>query len=231
MWFFDSVLEEAPKTNVTAASFEAAKKKSDQDGSFLLIENTPTTADIPDTVEQIFDPLPEISNAPNDISFFWDTTSTWSISDTTIIETEEESSSKLAFFDEPNMDVEPVNIVVEPLNLVEETEEEAIIAEAVDIPEEVIVAPVAVANVTKNTVVPEKNDIYAPVRKAIAEYDDILLKHTQIAAAKDAQIAEYNDQVATAKALAKKTLDERKALETEMDRVRQMKELFTAQLK
>ncbi len=224
MWFFDSVLEEAPKTNVTAASFEAAKKKNDQDGSFLLIENTPTAADIPDTVEQIFDPLPEISNAPAEISFFSDATPTSEISDTTDIQTEQSSSSELAFFDGPN-------IVVEPLNIVEEVEEEAIITEAVEIPEEIISAPVVIPNAIKNSVVPEKNDIYAPVRRAITEYDDILLKHTQIAATIDAQIAEYNEQVATAKALAKKTLDERKALETEMDRVRQMKELFTAQIK
>lgn len=78
---------------------------------------------------------------------------------------------------------------------------------------------------------PEKNDIYAPLKKAIAEYDIILTTHAQIAEAKDSEITEYNNQVAVAKAAAKKALEERKALEIEMDRVKQMKELFSAQLK
>lgn len=76
----------------------------------------------------------------------------------------------------------------------------------------------------------EKNDIYAPLRTAIAEYDAILTTHAQIAATKDQEIADYNNQVAVAKAAAKKALDERKALESEMDRVKQMKELFALQL-
>lgn len=79
--------------------------------------------------------------------------------------------------------------------------------------------------------VPEKDDIYAPLRKAIAEYDTILASHIQIAEAKDVEITEYNARAAEAKASAKKALEERKALETEMDRVKQIKELFTAQLK
>ncbi len=203
--------------------------------------------DIPDTAVQLFDSPTQEATPEAEISFFSEPA----------VSTTAESSPEISFFSEPvGTEVEPtvsldekatetessvilmddtpveateeiIAPVVEdaPVEAVQEVPVEAVQEVQFFAPAEIVTEPVA------SVVVPEKNDIYAPLKKAIAEYDTILAAHMQIAASKDAEITDYNNQVAAAKAAAKKALEERKALETEMDRVKQMKELFSAQLK
>ncbi len=237
MWFFDTVLEDTSKT--TAVASAAAIKKDEQDGSFLIVDDSGKVEDIPDTAVQLFDSSKQEATPEAEISFFSEP----------VVSTTTESSPEISFFSEPvGTEVEPIVSLVEKAA---ETESSVILMEdaPVEATEEII-APVVedtpveavqevqffapaeiVAEPVTTVVVPEKNDIYAPLKKAIAEYDAILAAHMQIAASKDAEITDYNNQVAAAKAAAKKALEERKALETEMDRVKQMKELFSAQLK
>lgn len=87
----------------------------------------------------------------------------------------------------------------------------------------------------------ETYDIFAPVRKAIAEYSEYIADRTKLAGIKDQEIvecnariaketAERNARIAAEKATAKATLDERKKIEAEIDRAKQMQAVFTAQL-
>jgi hypothetical protein len=210
---------------------------------------------IPDTAVQLFDAAPAEAadtqeTASTGISFFSEPTATSSVE---AEETKISSSPEIAFFDGPVMEASVtaetgtgtdglVSFMEEPTPMVSEETSTASAEAPESIQENVkkeetslfgMVSAEAVQEepIASITPLPEKNDIYAPLKKAIAEYDTILATHAQIAEAKDTEIAEYNNQVAVAKAAAKKALEERKALETEMDRVRQMKELFSAQLK
>lgn len=221
-------------------------KKDDQDGSFLIIDESVKAEALPDTAVQLFDAAPA-----NEISFFSEPAASGTESMVTA-DAEVSTPSEIAFFDGPAIASDEA-VISEP---VAETEsavlfiEEPAVAEvsapllleeaAVPAQEEKMELSALLTSmetekepeiIAETAIVPEKNDIYAPLRKALAEYDSILAAHTQIAEAKDAEIADYNNQVAIAKAAAKKALEERKALETEMDRVRQMKDLFSAQLK
>lgn len=225
-------------------------KKDDQDGSFLIIDDSVNTVVLPDTAVELFH-TPEVASV-SEISFFSEPLQVATI--------EEDSSTGIAFF-------EPSTTTLLASDSEEKTESESV-AFFMETPSEVQVisdsAIESVKNVQEETSVslfdnvlaespkepeiiaivatPEKNDIYAPIRKAISEYDTILLAHAQIAEAKDVEIVDYNAQIAEAKRIAKQTIDkaqesakkalsERKALEVEIDRVKQMKELFSAQLK
>jgi len=231
-------------------------KKDEQDGSFLIIDDSVSANQLPDTAVQLFDAAPEVVtsvqeiNSIPEVSFFSEPAA--AVMNTTEAN---ETTSEVTFFTEPiedvhgdivvvateEADVEGSKVVSFAEESVAEVPEESamgMVADEISEPlqkdmnilEAVAVAPTeTVVEMTTNSVL-EKNDIYAPVRKAIAEYDEILVSHVKIAEAKDAEIAEYNNRVAEAKAAAKKALEERKALETEMMRVKQMKELFSAQL-
>ena len=76
----------------------------------------------------------------------------------------------------------------------------------------------------------KKNDLYAPLEEAIKKYDVYLEDYAKLAKLKDLDIADYNNQIAEAKAGAKKALDERKTLETEITKIQQMKKIFSEQL-
>ncbi|MDD5377283.1 MAG: hypothetical protein PHH16_04160 [Candidatus Gracilibacteria bacterium] len=253
MGFFDSVLEEAPKAGVAGSP---TVKKDEQDGSFLIVDDSINASTLPDTAVQLFDVAPTETadtqeTVSSEISFFSEPTV---VSPTETEETKASSSPEIAFFDGPVMETvapaEPnsgtddiVSFMEEPAATATSRETSPELAEVqepiqenVKEEENSLFGTVSVEAIQEEPVVsiaplPEKNDIYAPLKKAIAEYDTILMAHTRIAEAKDSEIAEYNNQVAVAKAAAKKALEERKALETEMDRVKQMKELFSAQLK
>lgn len=198
----------------------------------------------------------EESDAVSKISFFSEpavsATENLSVSDVSE-ETGGSSSSEIAFFDGPiaTATTNPVSETKEETDLV--SFEQPAAAEASDMEVIVDMTEESAQSVPENameesthffntaptemvdeesamTTVPEKNDIYAPIIKAIAEYDSILAGHARIADAKDAEIAEHNARVAELKAAAKKALEERKAIETEISKVKQMKELFSAQL-
>lgn len=213
-----------------------------------------SASSLPDTAVQLFEVTPSTEVSPaSEVSFF-DTTPVSASESMEITPTPEVSlSPEIAFFDGPVATPESITFVEtvtvpdsaisfagEPV--VESFEESMVTApvatEVVESVQEVVIEEPTVmfmstpAEVPQTpAAIPEKNDILAPIHRAIAEYDTILVAHTRIAESKDMEIAEYNNQVAVAKAAAKKTLEERKVLETEMDRVRQMKELFSAQLK
>jgi len=190
-------------------------ENSEQDSSFLIIDESVNAESIPDTAVQLFDaPSEENTAIVSEMSF------------STEPEVPEVVVSEISFDSSREMGVSPEPVVSTEASTEPEMAEPIVNIETLTFGEAEIPAEEVIA-----ASVPEKNDIYAPVKNAIAEYDAILESHTKIAEAKDAEISDYNDQVATAKAAAKKALEERKNLETEMDKVRQMKELFSAQLK
>ncbi len=198
-------------------------KKSEQDGSFLLINEDVNTDTIPDTAVQLFDAVPEVTSSPeSEISFFSEPTVS-SVEDVVVATepTEEPVSAQIEFFTESTVTT-PVPVEAEEVsetdNLISFMDESS--------------APVSEAqSSTPVEATVSKDDINGPLQNAIKEYNGMLERHMKVAGAKDQEIADFNDQVATAKAGAKKALEERKSLETEMDRIRQMKELFSAQLK
>lgn len=163
----------------------------------------------------------------------------------------EEISSEISFFSDPeptnevitsvvseesNMDttlsfVAESDIVLDAEEVLESTQASEVTQIIEEAKEEV--APVVDFSFTPELAISthEKSDIYAPVREAIAQYDAILLAHTKIAESKDKEISDWNARVVEAKAAAKKALEERKAIETEMSQVRDMRSIFAAQLK
>lgn len=157
---------------------------------------------------------------------------------------------EIAFFDEPIGDIETIASIseMETDGLVLFTEdsaaeifEEGVTLTATEEITEPIQEEVNVFNLTpiekieEMAIIPasvsEENDIYAPMRKAIAEYDTILGSLAQIADAKDAEIVEHNARAAEAKSQAKKALDDRKVIGTKMSGVEQMKSVLFAQIK
>ena len=254
MWFFDSVLEETPEKVL-------AKKKSEQDGSFLIIDDSVSVATLPDTAVQLFDTVMTEAEPTAEISFFSEPVVTPEVVSTEVsfapesplspldtLEEEgashvDESSAEISFFSEPiivpetETQTESVVATDNIFTLADETS-----AEVLDVTPEtsgavnnisfdVVMEEISKPEIVETIVLLDKSDIYTPLKKAIAEYDTILALHAKIAEAKDVEITDFNNQVALAKAGAKKALEERKALETEMDKVKQMRELFTAQLK
>lgn len=205
MWFFDSVLEENTST-VAGATPVTSQKTDEQDGSFLVIDDSVTTADIPDTAVKLFDEE--------------------TVAEDSTVEVTSVSNKEISFFSETPA----------PVNEVPETTEDVVITEpeviAEDVQEEVSeVSEVITEDSTQSTSSSaETYDILAPVRKAIAEYDHYIADRTKIADIKSREIDEQNVRIAEAKAAAKAALDERKKIEAEIDRARQMQGVFTAQL-
>jgi hypothetical protein len=235
-------------------------EKDDQDGSFLIIDNSTTVDAIPDTAVQLFDKPKTISSS--EISFFSEPLASNPVN---LVEEssktmEDVSSTKIAFFDEPivitESSIAPESSLVpeiktESPDLITFSEEvlvrssQEIIAPIVveqifePVQEEVKVANIitpVVVEVTKEEIiqgayVPEENDIYAPMKRAIAEYDTLLIARTQISDAIDNKIAENNARIAEEKAAAKKNLEERKVLETGTNQIKQMRDTLFAQIK
>lgn len=220
MWFFDSVLEETPNTVNPSL---AQTKKSEQDGSFLIINDSVNTDAIPDTAVQLFDAAPEVTSSPeSEVSFFSEpVVAPVEDSVVTTESVEEPVSAEIEFFTEstvaPTAPVE-AETVSETDNLISFMDESSTPTPSIE-------------TTTLVEDIQSKDDINGPLQNAIKEYNGMLDRHMKIATAKDQEIADFNEQVAIAKAGAKKALEERKSLETEMDRIRQMKELFSAQLK
>lgn|GEM_PF-6413105 len=166
-----------------------------------------TTADIPDTAVKLFDEEP-IAEAP-------------------VPEMVSASDKEISFFSETPTPVDEVGevnedtVVAEPEIIQEDTQ--------VDMPEvsEVVTEDYSHGDTSSST---ESYDIFAPVRKAIAEYDGYIAERTKLADIKSQEIEEQNARIAEAKAAAKTALDERKKIEAEIDRARQMQGVFTAQL-
>lgn len=69
------------------------------------------------------------------------------------------------------------------------------------------------------------------MKRAIIEYDAILIARTQISDAIDNKITEHNARIAEEKAAAKKALEERKAIETGTEQIKQMRDTLVAQIK
>lgn len=213
MWFFDSVLEENTST-VVGTTAVTSQKTDEQDGSFLIIDDSVTTADIPDTAVKLFDeePVAEISATEEMVST---------------------SNKEISFFSETPApaDEAPEDEVMETTEDLVATEPEVIVEDAQEETSEVSEAITEDYSQGDASVAStETYDIFAPVRKAIAEYNEYIAERTKIADIKSREIDEQNARIAEAKAAAKAALDERKKIEAEIDRARQMQGVFTAQL-
>ena len=226
------------------------KKKDEQDGSFLIIDDSMNAKSLPDTAVQLFDTTPVISSPVAEISFFSSTIETAQETPIEIVvenTTTSSSSSDISFFSEPTSVNELISWDIDDTASSEQTlvdMDEGGKTEAIDITEPLVVTDmtesIQVWNIFSESVevdsfiIPKalhKNDIYDPVRKAIAEYDSILEEHAKISEAIDNRIADRNARIAEEKAAAKKDLDERKTIDTEINKIQQMKDLFSAQLK
>lgn len=210
MWFFDSVLEENTSTP-TGITSGTSEKNDEQDGSFLIVDDSLSASDIPDTAVKLFDEEPVAES-------------------TASVETPT-NNVEISFFSEvPAQATEPVNEIGESTEDVVATEPEAIIENTqVETSEvsEVITEDYSHGGASAST---ETYDIFAPVHKAIAEYSEYIADRMKLADIKSREIDEQNVRIAEAKAAAKAALDERKKIEAEIDRAKQMQAVFTAQL-
>jgi len=253
MGFFDNVLEEQ------ATGTTSSVAKDEQDGSFLIIDDNMNANSLPDTAVQLFDATPKTEAVPvAEASIFSDSTTSVVEDSEVLSEKENIPSSEISFFDSPVSDTEITTLVAsveeDVIELPKEVVTTAVVEEITEPVQEAVILDIAPSvEITKEqTVSLEKNDIYAPLRKAINEYDTILASHAQIADVKDREITEYETQIVQAKEVEKQTieaakklakeaidkakasskiaLEEREALTVEMDRVNQMKGIFSAQL-
>lgn len=284
MWFFDSVLEEKPQTipsdssvtisssSGTSGSSSSGTKKDDQDGSFLIVDNSITVDSIPDTAVQLFDepvvvtPVQEVNNL-SEISFFSEPVISKAIEpvDEELVIVENSSPAEIAFFDEPvivNTEVTPIpEITTESAQLITfmnepslvispEITNVATVGEITPLVQEEakvsdIIMPVVVEvikeEIIQSTYVPEKNDIYAPMKRAIAEYEKFLAALMEDAKKEDAEIEAANARIAEAKEIAKKAIDlakelakqaleKRKILDGEMKRIKEMSDTLALQI-
>lgn len=216
----------------------AQKKKDEQDGSFLIIDESIKASDIPDTAIKLFD-VPENNELiteeepkANEISFFSDMEESASVSEVATSDTQSmEATDTVSFLEETSISAEPEDAVVMTSEVTEEVAPMVLMEEAPTETETVIMdTPVAVV-VKEEIIETEVADIYAPVHKAIAEYDGLIARLTKKAESKDQEISDRNARIAEEKAAAKKALDERKSIESEMDRINEMRIVFTSQLK
>jgi len=256
MGFFDNVLDEqATSTDASSSSVT----KDEQDGSFLIIDDNMNANSLPDTAVQLFDTTTETEVTPVvETSISSDSTASVIEDSEVLSEKENIPSSEISFFDSPVVDVEmttpAVSIEEDVIELPKEVVATAIVEEISEPVQEAVMFDIAPSvEIEKEQIVSlEKNDIYAPLRKAINEYDTILASHAQIADIKDKEITEYEAQIIQAKEIEKQTieaakklakeaidkakisskiaLEEREALTAEMDRVNKMKDIFSAQL-
>ncbi|EKD29939.1 MAG: hypothetical protein ACD_78C00206G0003 [uncultured bacterium (gcode 4)] len=216
MWFFDTVLEENTST-ASGTSITKSQKNDEQDGAFLIVDDSLSASDIPDTAVKLFD---EESAAEPTVSAETPT-----------------NNVEISFFSETPASTDEVTKATEDVVVTElEAITEDIQAETSVVPE--IVSEDYTQSTSAST---ETYDIFAPVRKAIAEYSEYIADRTKLADVKDQEIvecnariaqetSERNARIAAEKAAAKAALDERKKIEAEIDRAKQMQAVFTAQL-
>lgn len=196
--------------------------KKDDDGSFLIIDNSIKAESLPDTAVQLFEATPVESIqevAPvSEISFFSEEKGTSEVENSVVFEDSEvESTSE-------NIEITPLESATkEPLVSVQEVNIETL-------PEITSVAMVEeVAQVSE--IRSEASDIYAPIRTALTEYENMLSGLMKDAQVGDQEVIDCNARVAEAKAEAKKALERRKSLDAGINQVKQMKESLALQLK
>ncbi|EKD30403.1 MAG: hypothetical protein ACD_78C00066G0002 [uncultured bacterium (gcode 4)] len=249
MWFFDNVLEEAPVTDLVSSP---VTKNADQDGSFLIIDDSVTVNNIPDTAVQLFDVTPaEVSSSEvgfvPETSFFSEPVSSVVENSETTPEPEISSSPEIAFFDESVADNIEATIVLE-----EKTEtnnlvsfmEEPIVEASKETPEVSVMEEVIESVQQKNTSTLKKIDFSSYLTEKKAELEQFIANNMQIAEVKDTEIVTYNTQIAEAKEMekqaietakkiakraidaakesAKQALEERKNIELENDRIKEI---------
>ncbi|MDP2104033.1 MAG: hypothetical protein Q8K26_03870, partial [Candidatus Gracilibacteria bacterium] len=168
MGFFDTVLEENTST-APGTSTTKSQKNDEQDGAFLIVDDSLSASDIPDTAVKLFD---EESAAEPTVSAETPT-----------------NNVEISFFSETPASTDEVTEVTEVTEDVVVTELEAITE---DIQAETSVVPEIVSeDYTQSTSAStETYDIFAPVRKAIAEYSEYIADRTKLADVKDQEIVE-----------------------------------------
>lgn len=232
-------------------------KKDEQDGSFLIIDDSVSANQLPDTAVQLFDAAPktvsnevETASVPG-VSFFSEpTTSAMEAAGIT------ETASEITFFTEP---AEDVHIEMTPAIIEEEAdiEESKVVSfteeSAAEVSEENVIVPM-VAEImefapSKDILVPNKIDFNAYIAERKAELEKFISNNMQLANIKDEEIIAYNAQIAeakeiekqaieaakkiakqaidTAKESAKNALEERKNIELENDRIKEMAKLLS----
>ncbi len=211
------------------------------------------------------------ANSSSEISFFSEPVVSKVIEpvneELTIVE--DSSPAKIAFFDEPvtiNTEVistpevttesaqlmtfmkEPSSVISSEIThevtnmttvaeIIEPVQEEAKVTDIIS----PVVVEVMKEEITQGTYVPEKNDIYAPMKRAIAEYEKFLAALMEDAKKEDTEIEAANDRIAEAKEIAKKAIDlakesakqaleKRKILDAEMKRIKEMSDTLVLQI-
>ncbi|MDD5197662.1 MAG: hypothetical protein PHN60_02260 [Candidatus Gracilibacteria bacterium] len=218
MGFFDSVLEE---TSTTSTVSSPVTKKTGQDGSFLIIDDSVTVNSIPDTAVQLFDVTPEIvsevqeTNSVSEISFFSEPVISAVESFDVIPEPVQSSSPEIAFFDEPVVDTIEITPVPETktetntlASFIEESPAEIFIeTPVISVTEEVI------ESVQQNDVSTlKKLDFNSYLTEKKAELEQFIANNMQIAEIKDTEIVSYNAQIAEAKEMEKRAIDTAKKI-------------------
>lgn len=195
------------------------KPANDEDGSFLIIDDSVTAASIPDTAVQLFEETP---TAPTEtIQESGDSLSDF-LSAAKVMEVTEED--EVAQEDEAEV-IEATTVIetiAEELPAIPEVEATPILSFV-----EVTSSSTGDDMSTSGATAQDPDDI---LKKAIQDLEILRLGHAKLAEAQDSEIELQNARVAEAKNLAKKALEERKKIETEIARVDQMKALFTSQL-
>ena len=199
---------------------------------------------VPDTVVQLFDVTPEVTFTPeiapvSEVSFFSDplvslTESSDIVSVSPVAEVAFFNAPKFTSDDNKSNILETISEIQAPTEAIAEQPESIISSEVMDTE----VLPVFdIAQLP----VPDKNDIYAPMKRAIAEYENFLTELMKDAEIKDQEIIDYNGQIAEAKkiaklaidkaqASAKEALEKRKNLDAEMKRIQEMSNLLSLQI-
>jgi hypothetical protein len=259
MWFFDSVLEETPKEVINKeATPVASAQKDDQDGSFLIISDDMAATNLPDTAVQIFETTPpntEVKDTIPGMSFFWSENNTVSDTQTEVNSENTESSSEHSFLSSTINENKDVTWGQDEMivSLDVATDEWWVMTKKADTP---VIMEENVATLfggiswetltstesTPTTPTLDKNDIYAPMKRAIAEYEEFIGILTKDAEEKDQEIVNYNEEIAEAKRIAKvaidkaqasvkKALEKRKSLDAEIKRIQEMSSLLAWQIK
>lgn len=217
-------MEEKSHTEVISSPLGAnisssITKKDEQDGSFLIIDNSIKASSLPDTAVQLFDVTPEVVNIQEvtsvpEISFFSEPISSI-VESSEIVSEPVISSSGIAFFDE---------IVVEaPITSILEIKTEANnIASFIEESHEEIFQETPIVSVTEEVIESiQKNDTSTSIKKIDfnayltekkAELNQFITNNMQVAESNDAEIVSYNAQIAEAKEVEKKAIDTAKKI-------------------
>lgn len=247
-------MEEKPNTEMINPSSgtsisSSVTKKADQDGSFLIIDDSISASSLPDTAVQLFDVTPEVVSIQEvtsvpEISFFSEPI-TSVVESSEIVSEPVVSSSEIAFFDE---------IIVEtPVTSILETKTETSNITSFEVSQETSIVSVVeevIESVQKKEVpLLKKLDFDSYLAEKRAELEQFIANNIQIAEVKDVEMVTYHTQIAeakevekqaidtakkiakqtidTAKESAKNTLEERKNIELENDRIKEMMRLLS----